>query len=427
MKRHCLTIAALIVFIGLSIVSWAQTPIQVGGTLTIATKSRVKGLSWDSTNSQQDATFGFSVTLPSGNTHCSWFLDGSSTPIAADNNLSSISITIVGAGKHSVTCTSNGLAGPYNGTLTFAAIGGPLTLGVIPASSGPPTFVNDQENVAQPFYIQSFGYAHSSPPTNSLVQLTQDGSAAVMLGQPAGTTETWSYGSLYCPQLAASPGTNYTSITLQADSGSSALVKGNSSTGPSTIACQFNYTDPTDSSLSGSAQDDTTSTPQSAGSTVMMVDQFDAHQPQSASQSSAVPMTPGEENVTTSSTLGFVGTQYSMYLYDQLGQQMPGVWVQERFSSVPTGVLSIEVNSNGTFWITQMPPDTVPAHWNLFPSGVFKWDYLWFTYAIPITFQGATADHQYWAGTKSISSTVAGGIEVGDFTITYSTSGVSQS
>ena len=339
-----------------------------------------------------------------------WEIDGVNQPGTPGNV--PYTLTVHGVGKHLIQVFANGSI-TYNGALTVAAIGGPLSLTAKPASGMPTTFQHDQNDPAKPVYAQYFAYGHASPPASSYAQITQDAMAAAP-SQLTGTTMTWSYGSFRCPELVANPTANLSSITVQAESASSA-----------TISCSFSYTDPTDPSLTGTAVDDTTQTPQSPSKpTVMMVNKVTGHEPSSSALcSSNIPVTAADAGVPLGPGQIFVGSKCSVYVYDQLGSQMPGLWVQERYTSVPTGVLSIEANGEGNAWTTGMPPDKTPDDWNLFPSGVFMWDYFWLT--ATSTFPGATAVHHYWGATKGVFA-ADGGIDVGTYTITYTTTSATQ-
>lgn len=390
---------------------------QLSATVMTA-QSRVQGLQYSSAEATQYATWTFTVT-PGGNyghlTSIGWSVDGQL--MQSYGSIESFTYTATSSGKHTISCYMSYAVG-VTGTLTVAAIGGPLSLGVTLPPGMPKTFVHDMQDVSKPFYIQYFGYDHASPPTNSQIQLTQDGTVTPTLVQPTGTTETWSYGSLYCPQIARDSNSNYSTISLQADSSKAAV----------TVGCTFSYTDPVDPTLTGSTLDDTSSTPQSAKSgSAMMVNQFDPHAPLKTSLDQNEALTASTFGVNTSSSVGFTGTGYSIYLFDQQGQNMPGVWVNERFTSVPNGALAINVNSAADFWTTQMPNSTSKLYWNVDPSGVFEWDNIWFSYTIPATFSSLTAVHQYWAGSQSVSSnSPGGGVNVGSYTITYSVGSVAQ-
>ncbi len=414
LPRFFLAILALFL---LTFVANAQDdPPTPGVTVTISASEnkRVRGLSYDSTVSGgQAASFTFSVPAPQGGVqYVHWKVDDVLVT-SAENSLS-CTYKAVGVGKHTVTVKVLPNAGAQqNGSLTFAAIGGPLNLGIVKPTGNPETFVNDRKNKREPFYLQYFDYGHASPPTDARVQKTQDGTATVALSQLTGTNATngtkmeWEYGALYCPELTNSPSANLTSITLQAESAAIA---------PITVKCKFTYKDPVDATLTGSAYDDTAVTPQ-PGFAYMMVNKFSIHRPDITEMSAEIPMTLAETNITLGPGEGFSGSKYKIYLYDHLGDQMPGVWVQERFTSVPTGTLSIEVNSDADFWTTQMPPTS--DKWDFYPSGIFMYDYIWVHY--PAGFTGATAVHHYWAATKAISTTVPGGIDVGTWQIMYGT------
>lgn len=318
-------------------------------------------------------------------------------------------------GSESVFCTQGRFG---SAALTFAAIGGPLTIAAKPNPSNPPTFTIDQNDTGKPIYLQYFDYSHASPPTDSKVQQTQDGTAAVSLGQLDGTKYAWSYGGLRCPELIANPSaTGLTSITLQAESASTSPI-------PITCTYSYSYTDPTTHDvLSGSATDDTATTPLSSDPSKMLPYQASVYRPNTTAMCSAIPIQPSDVGVTLSPGQGFSGNEYKIYLYDQKGDLMPGVWVQERFTSVPNGIIAIGVNNDSTFWTTQMPDQNNP--WDTYPSGVFMYDYLWVQFDAA-SFSGATAVHHYWAATKAISTTVPGGIDVGTWTISYGTTSTTQ-
>jgi len=384
---------------------FAQPPLTI-----TASKSRVQGLTYDATSKQQTATWVFTATPPAGNptiNFWNWKIDGVAQPGTQGNV--PFTLTVHGVGHHLVEVMANGSI-TYDGAITVAAIGGPLTVMAKVDASMPATFANDQDDPTKPAYAQYFNYSHASPPTSKNAQKTQD-AMAMATSQLAGTTMAWSFGSFRCPELVANPTANLASITLQAESAGSA-----------TVSCHFTYTDPNDATLTGSADDDTAQTPNPSSPTAMMVNKVNAHEPASSAISSTVPLSASDVGVTVGTGQVFAGSKSSILVKDQLGSQMPGVWVQERFTSNPTG-LSIEGNGDGAGWTTQMPPDKTPPDWAVFPSGVFTWDFFWVL--VPTTFPGATAVHHYWAATLGVLST-EGGIDVGTYTITFSTTAAGQ-
>jgi hypothetical protein len=107
----------------------------------------------------------------------------------------------------------------------------------------------------------------------------------------------------------------------------------------------------------------------------------------------------------------FAGECDEIALVSQLGVHMPGVWVQERFTSTtfPPGFGGN--NGTGFCWSTAGTEDG--AH-----LGNFYYDYVFYEWAesTPPMWDHFTLNHHYWAGTKSITQ---GGIDVGSWTMSF--------
>ena len=99
----------------------------------------------------------------------------------------------------------------------------------------------------------------------------------------------WSYGALRSPEDLPDTTGKLTSITLQAEPAASASIP---------VKPTFTNVDPDDSTLTGSADDDTSSTSQSAGSSTMMVYQANVHRPQITVEHSTIPLSPSDVGVT---------------------------------------------------------------------------------------------------------------------------------
>lgn len=266
-----------------------------------------------------------------------------------------------------------------------AVIGGPINIWVGWGSL--PTYEQDEDNPASPWYIQYFNYSHWNPPAslNNRLQRTQDAWVEVPL-QPFGTTLDW---------VVPWP---LDSFILSIDPGSSFFdVFAEGASEPVEVRCLFGMTftgmyGDVDSNYDW---DDTADTPNLSvepnpdGSKVMMTSKITCHKPDDVESRTSNSFTPPFP--TGGASCGIVDY---MRLKDQLGQLMPGVWVQERFnpSDLPPGA---QINDWQHNWVT------LTVGFEGLPVGDFNTpDTIYYVWGPPSPFTVYDLRQQYWAATN---------------------------
>ncbi len=360
---------------------------------------------------QQEATYTVTATLVDpippgyGNWTYSWSCyqgSGNYGSGTFDNPAaSSTTFRVSGTGLFLPVCNVTGYSLPPvttgiatgNDSKLCVAIGGPVDVEIQAANE--PTFQNDYNDSTQSYFLTYYNYSHASAtPTDA--QDTQNATASVF-DQPGGTTVSWSKpGSTYSSTLLTNP--NALSIDLAAEGAfQSAPVK-----------AHFHFSG---YGLTGDADDDSSSTEVNKGGIWLpLVYTVSGHEPNHLVGDPNNPyrytpnnFPPGYQN--------YASAQVRYKLFDTNGGVMPGVWVQERFSSNP---FNLQTNAQtGYLWTTRLvsaPDQSVGDE-----DGYFQWDLLaryWNGTA------GGTTQHEYFAGTKS-TTVGAFGISLGVYTITF--------
>lgn len=184
------------------------------------------------------------------------------------------------------------------------------------------TWSNDNNESAQPWYIEYFGYTNGpfNPP---YTQIPQDLSCKTNTVQPAGTTYSWSIPSYtYSADLASNQGeANITDITATSSGKGEPVI------------CTYHWTGTLDGATitDFQAADDTTQTPLYSfqNDTYYMPDKVSAHEPSNVQEFSYQ---------VVDSSLMHCETDYLMDIVDSFKGPMPNVYVTEHFTDeTPTG------------------------------------------------------------------------------------------
>lgn len=262
----------------------------------------------------------------------------------------------------------------------------------------------DDNNRAKPYYLQYFGF----DPTGSIPTDSQPPRAHLTVaatGQPPGTTYTWTVSD---PTVFRT-----TNGGQQTDT---SLVGVAVAAGSVTVKCNYSLTY---SNLNGSASaqvdDDTDTTSNPRDPTITLVRTINCHEPHDTAKQSwkwywpagIVSVSQTGQVVPDGST--YAGECDEIAVTSQLGVHMPGVWIQERFTSTVPPDFTVNQGS-GPSWSTAGTGDM--AH-----LGNFYYDYIgyhWTLAAAP--WQSFSLTHHYWAATKA---TTTGGIDVGTWTMTF--------
>jgi hypothetical protein len=390
------------------------TPITNVANLDVTvqvTTAKVAGLTFDTTKHRHEAAFGVKATAvnpaPGATLYYRWSSAGSGGTLEFDNpNAQTTTARAVGPMKGYPTCTvvavANGNHASGTDSRVCAAIGGPITT-TISTPAGMNHYLNDGNDPAKSRYLTNYGYSHASA-APAFSQATQRALLSVG-GQPTGTTVTWTLpNSTYSPTLQTNP--NATQIEVCAE-------------GPFQDGVPVAHFSFSGDGISGTADDDsaTTQVQQGTGPSatwVALVYKLSGHQPKELTDE----IHPADQTYTPAS--GAVAwTNYAFYKYrlkDTFGDPMPGVWVQERFTTpVPAG---FRINGNNEQWTT-LRVSTPSAPGMHADDGYFhQWDRLWFTWgATPTTTVSFT--HVYFAGNRNTASTATTGINLGAYTMTF--------
>jgi len=312
------------------------------------------------------------------------------------------------------------------GKTTVVAIGGPLDYGVIGAESmedGAQVPVHDGDLAWKPFHLQYFNYTSSGPftaPAN--FQNSQIGTVTTPL-QPNGTTVTLKVtGNTTLPPQSTYNGAVSVLVIPTSGSGSGGIK----------VRATYSYVDPVDTSLSGSADDDSEETPPPMLlGTYPEYYSFTAHMPKDL----RIQTTYNDHHWLDNGK--YHAERWDvMRLYDQNDEGIPGVWVQERFPTFTTDLSTWQAkvqetgphpflfNDDDTYWsscrsyhhynldITYTCWGSLDAYdcisFSMAPTT------LWLNPAVTNSDGTPQIDsmilrHQYWAAT---TSTVSGGITV---------------
>lgn len=305
-------------------------------TISESSGKRVKGLTYDGSTSpgQQDVLFTFTVDPDAGYTSIVWSVDG--TAIASAQNSKTCPYLAVGVGKHEVDVKVGYPGQPvHTGALTFAAIGGPLTTGITSGERYTPTTDLLAGGSGSAKYLQYFGFDPSGDIPDG-AQPPQMGTLAPALPQlDPGTAYSWST----IGNVSIVGSSTNASVTVGANDQSGYGADG--------ARLTFTYTDPNDTTLSGSAQDDSDQTPPPGEtSTDPSFYRFTGHKP-----SDIVNFSKTNLSTTVGPPSWAIADIYRLQVFDQLGLYGAGVWVQERFPDAPPGGYS-GVNADGVHWTT---------------------------------------------------------------------------
>lgn len=183
----------------LAVLAHAQGYGPLGGTsdqtVTVSISPRVKGLTFNTTQQRQEATFTVTAVAERPSSTYTW----SGTGLTFDNiHAASTTAHAYAAGRFVANCSAvagTGIKFVGASSLDCWAIGGPLHLGVVPPNNGrtPATpWVHDHGVSSQPFYLQYF----YDPGTllSDYMQQEQIGTVGCD-GQPTGVTVTYTLGA----------------------------------------------------------------------------------------------------------------------------------------------------------------------------------------------------------------------------------------
>lgn len=349
-------------------------------------------------------------------------------------------LPIIGTAKCYVTVTNGGET-LFEGWVTgeCAAVGGPLAFGVYGGADNPPR--TDRYFETSPWYLQYFGFDPRDETVqhpNGPGQPPQSGVVRVALTQPQGpnyaTTYDW---QLAGPIVVIEP-------SDPDDLPTSALIKIGATDGSAegAIKPRVKYIFTWDGIVYGPFDDDSEQTPPPTEPVDYSYQglnyyAFTAHKPEEvranheASVQDPTPLARDYEYPLFTHADG-----YHMWLWDNLGQRMPRVWVQERFypEEFPEPPLDNNFYRNpdgpGSQWVTLGgPPTSLPPNEQENPfNGLFDdYDYVGcFDYPVWVPYEFNQNNpiyylhHTYFAGTwttQFIPPAYGGGIDAGTILI----------
>jgi hypothetical protein len=320
--KQAFAVAALSFVIAGPSLGQAPPPPPPQPTTTISCTSRVQGLQYDSTATPncQAVPFTFTAAVPQGRTVVSikWYVDG--TLLSYGSSSTSFTYKAIGVGKHTLNIQMFTDYSTYNGSLTFAAIGGPLTYFVLGGeNSGVERPEHDDNNINKPWYLEYFGYiASGSKPSGA--QASQYGGTLIRLGQLDGTTYEWHVDG---PALGSGGST---------DTGCSVFPCSGSDRGEIRVRVTYTFEDPEDTTLAGTAEDDSLQTPppnETAPRTAYY--SFTSHQPDYVVALGPATYKHDPGGIYPNLDLWTWQDVYFHQLLDQNGDGQPGVWIAERF------------------------------------------------------------------------------------------------
>ena len=303
-------------------------------------------------------------------------------------------------------------------------IGPPITTSIrLPSyTGGSIVYEHDRNDVKRAFYMTCYGYPHdpNQHTVGQLDQLTQGVKLAV-LDQPPGTTVTWEL-----------PPLTYTGNPLTQTHGAGdhtriVNVDAEGAFQDKAPKAHFSYSDPEIPGGPFTYEDDSADTRvPSAKDNAPLVYQISGHQPGKLIGAVGPPLV-NDPTPTLSYRPPDQGaaswtdyTEYTYLLVDAYGAQMPGVKVQERFTTqVPSSFSHNDVNQT---WLTScLSKISIDSH-NFardLRDGLFdKTDKLWFQWPDlnPPEFD---ATHVYYAGTLDPNPRATSGVFLGEYTIQY--------
>lgn len=389
--------------LGLLVTPVDRHPLDVHVTIT----PRVKGLSWNTTVHRQECTYGVAATVdqpvqPGYTRSYNW--SGAGLTFDNPHAASTTAHEYDSPGHYYANCevvdVESGSGVVYSGedAKDCFAIGGPVT--VLQTVTADATYWNDNNDATRSVFLTYYDYSHgSAPPTYA--EPTQNATASVM-GQPQGTTITWTISNnLYSSTLLSNPHASQIDLAAESDFQDSP------------VTAHFEFIDPLDATVTGSADDDSSTTQFLHRSTwTPLVYKVSGHRPgifdQEATQPGTISHQQGQD---------WAATDYKYHLLDTTGTPFPGVWIQERFTD--GNPLGLTINGQGSSpWVTALVSSRDGPISPL--DGWWQWDHLGYRWAAGDRNQ-KTTEHEYWAGTRSITS---GGVRIGKWTITFTVAAV---
>ncbi len=362
-----------------AMVLWCATFGQPGGSVSVSVSPLVSGLEWDASNLEQRAFHTMTCTASGGPSgwlkHYQW----SGTGIAFSSPSSLVTQAwATSPGKRTASCyvyaynpsNPEEIVPLGSQSKVAVAIGGPLSYEVSEANEqGEPVVVpeHDQNEPFAPWYIEYFGYTKGVDSTPSGAQDACYGIVRTYAGQPTGTTYTW---SITGPGAAMFGTDDPVSTTLFV------AATAGSSRGGIKVRVTYVYVDPVDSSITGSAPDDSEETPP-PGASGPEPDyySFTGHRPTRVEKLGQ----PTVENHTVGGVYPNTAPwayvdRFKHQLFDQNDEGQPGVWIIERFPGFgpvlaawnsATGQSLTEQNagSMGTGWTSRSPVEASNPPW----------------------------------------------------------------
>lgn len=370
-------------------------------TVKVTIAPQLKVLQWNTGLHSQDAQFTATVTvthIPAGwsSTGQTSWQSGSGTQ--GDQNLKLDSLTGTSVSGHGYEVGGYFTSGavkfinPFGATYWAsnvdwcAAFGGKISFQINAGSL--PTWSNDQNDPTKPYYIQYFYNPALGPGTDGQLEQT---TTALVSGQLSGTKMTWTIGTLYTTNSLVVTGT-----------GSSVMLTANSA-GTSTISCQFQatWTNPKTLVVATATGSDDTATSERfyGGAWIAASSKVDAHKPGSLVQTMPI----SQDWLPQPGSTGWYSA-YQLTLLDTAGGAMPGVYVNEHFTTALPP--NYGVNTNLTPWSTITDTGDFNTVDNI--------GYYWLP-PVPAPYVEFLPIHEYWAGTQATDG--RSGIRVATCTI----------
>jgi hypothetical protein len=288
-------------------------------------------------------------------------------------------------------------------------------------SASIPTYSHDVNDATKPWLLQYFDYDPSgSAPSGA--QTVQTGAVSANPGQPAGTTYAWTVSG--AGKILSGSGTAEVTVGASGQSGSQGDIK---------VRLTYNFTDPSDPTLTGSATDDSEQTPPPGQSSAdAAYYSFTAHRPTRLETYG----TPAPIDTHQGPDYWSYAYAWSHQLFDQLGTGMPDVELTERFPDRDTQladwnalynrhITATDAHSTGLSW------KSLEVGRHLGPDGILdNLDEIGLTNIAPVNgdnpalFGALVITHQYFACTLD---TILNdwGLLVGNYTDSMSPTAVS--
>jgi hypothetical protein len=232
----------------------AKCMAQPGGEVTVSVSPTVAGLHYSATLQSQEATYDVSCSATGGPPGWLYHYHWSGYGLTFDDpHAPSTTARAFAPGRRAASCYVYAYNPqdpeqviPIGSQAKLAvAIGGPLLYSVSEASEPDQTPDHDDNDSRKPWHIQYFDYVFPNVPPGA--QPSRYGKVSIALSQPEGTTFTW---SIQGPGTAINGTGTSTSTLLEC-----APTNG-SGRGALKVRVTFNYTDPYEPGVSGSAPDD---------------------------------------------------------------------------------------------------------------------------------------------------------------------------